>query len=80
MGQSAVSQIIIVMKIKSINRSLVIIAFLLGIAFTSSATICATIRVHCGDGTGTNGLACGETEDEWVTEAQELANAFCEME
>ena len=76
MGQNAVSQIIIVMKIKSINRSLVIIAFLLGIAFTSSATI----RVHCGDGTGTNGLACGETEDEWVTEAQELANAFCEME
>lgn len=58
---------------------MIIGVFLFGIAFTSSATICATIRVHCGDGTGTNGLACGDTYDDMMAEARDLANAFCSM-
>ncbi|WP_321347846.1 hypothetical protein [uncultured Draconibacterium sp.] len=50
------------------------------IAFASTAMTCATIRVNCGDGTGTNGSVCGDTESEWEAEARELADAFCSME
>ena len=52
--------------------------FIFSLAYTSNAGGCATFRIHCGDGTGTNTIICGDTWGEIEEGAWELAEAFCD--
>lgn len=63
---------------KSVKKSLIIGMFLLGIGFTSSATICATIAIFCPDGSGSYALVCGEDYDEINEEVEITWEVVCE--
>ena len=48
----------------------------MGSTYSANAA-CMTAAVDCGDGTGTNAIACGDTVAEIAKEANEIADAFC---
>jgi hypothetical protein len=64
---------------KSLKKSLIIGMFLLGLAYTSSATVCATVRIFCPDGSGTNGLVCADDYEQLNKEIEELFEVMCEQ-
>lgn len=50
----------------------------MGSTYSANAeTNCLTVAVNCGDGNGTNALSCGESLQEIVELANEMADAFC---
>jgi|GEM_PF-1773113 len=62
---------------KLLKVTLVTGILLMGLGYGVFATICGTFRIHCGDGTGTNTVTCGNTRAEALAEAREVAEAFC---
>jgi hypothetical protein len=62
---------------KVIKKSLLVSLLLVSFTMVSMA-ICVPVTVDCGNGTGTNGMACGDTTGEIVEEAMDLADAFCQ--
>jgi hypothetical protein len=64
---------------KSLKKFLIIGMFLLGIAFTSSAVVCATVRTFCAVGSGTNGLVCANDYEQLNKEIEELYEIKCEQ-
>ncbi|WP_297098459.1 hypothetical protein [uncultured Draconibacterium sp.] len=61
-----------------VKKILIVCAFVFGIAFVSHATTCLTVRIHCGDGTGTNGTVCGDDYDDAIEEAMDMFEAVCD--
>lgn len=63
---------------KLFKKSFLVVLFLAGFASVSMAEDCFTVAVDCGDGTGGYALACGDTVEEIIDEAWELAELICE--
>ncbi|MDQ2179541.1 hypothetical protein [Marinifilum sp. D714] len=65
------------MKIKSLLIAICFVS-LMGSTYSANAeTHCITVSIDCGNGTGTNTVACGETTAEIVKEAMEVADVVC---
>ncbi|HAX95726.1 MAG TPA: hypothetical protein DCY35_04285 [Prolixibacteraceae bacterium] len=50
-----------------------------GISFSGTAEVCAVVRIHCGDGSGTNALVCGVDYDAMMREAELLMQTLCDQ-